>query len=550
VWSRPFPLVTNGAKRRDAREWPSRSSLITYITYITSITSITISHVQPKPSDPAPPDVFDLLVIGGGINGVGIARDAVGRGLKVALVEQSDLGSATSSASTKLIHGGLRYLEQFEFRLVRESLIERECLLKLAPHLIFPMQFVLPHVPGLRPRWQIRLGLFLYDRMAGRQTLPSSHGLNLDAEPYRSTLQDGLRYGFVYSDCSVDDARLVILNAVDAAERGAAIFTRTKFISARNEHGLWRALCEDRGSGKQSLIRARSIVNVAGPWVEDVLADVPDVEIAARIRLVKGSHIVVPRLYEGAHAFLLQNPDGRVVFAIPYEQAFTMIGTTDIPYAGDPSSAAITDEETRYLCETASRYFRNRIDAKDVRWTFAGVRPLVDDDTADVSKVTRDYRLELAMLAGEAPLLSVFGGKLTTYRRLSIMALEKLLPVLGGDPREWTGTAPLPGGDFPGADFATFLHDVRARWPYLSERLAYRLARAYGTRIARIVGAARRMEDLGRDFGAGLTEAEVSYLRTREWAQTAEDILWRRTKLGLHMTPSQQASLAEYLSKA
>lgn len=499
------------------------------------------------PFERARAEHFDLLVIGGGINGVGIARDAAGRGCKVALVEQADLGSATSSASTKLIHGGLRYLELFEFRLVRESLRERERLLSLAPHIIFPMQFVLPHVAGLRPRWQMRLGLFLYDHIGGRDRLPNSRSIDLDVDPFRAALRPHLHHGFAYSDCWVDDSRLVVLNAVDAAERGALILPRTRFVSARSEDRVWRAHCEHATYGRLE-ISSRSIVNAAGPWVEDVLQDVPDVEIGAKIRLVKGSHIVVPRLYAGDNAFILQNHDGRVVFAIPYEQRFTLIGTTDVSYAGDPGQVRISDGETKYLCDAVNRYFRRPITPADVWWTYAGVRPLADDDETDVSKITRDYRLELALSADRAPFLSVFGGKITTYRRLALMALAKLLPALGQRSREWTHRAPLPGGDLPNADFARFLREVTARWRFLPEELAYRLARAYGTRIERVLGEAQRLEDLGEQFGAGLTEAEVAYLRQHEWALTADDILWRRSKLGLHMTEAERRRLHSYLA--
>jgi glycerol-3-phosphate dehydrogenase len=491
----------------------------------------------------------DLFIIGGGINGVGIARDAAGRGLKVMLAEQADLAAATSSASTKLIHGGLRYLEHFEFRLVRESLIERERLLALAPHIIFPMQFVLPHVPGLRPRWQIRVGLFLYDHLGGRKKLPGSRSASLSRAPFHAGLQAHLKHGFVYSDCWVDDARLVVLNAIDAAERGAAIRTRCRFVSAKRQPGGWSITCRHTDSSAPVSIFARAIVNAAGPWVEQVLEEVPDVNIEAKIRLVKGSHIIVPKLFEGQHAFLLQNPDGRVVFAIPYERQFTLIGTTDVMYEGAPEQARITQAEVLYLCEVVNRYFNRRTTPQVVKWTYAGVRPLLDDEHEDASKVTRDYRLELSTANQQAPLLSVFGGKITTYRGLANSAMQKLLPILGGRKEEWTGTAVLPGGDLPGGNFEAFLHDVKARWPFLTSSTAYRLARAYGTRIECVLDDAREMAKLGEHFGAGLTEAEVSYLRTREWARSAEDILWRRTKLGLHLSNPEAARLTEYLSR-
>ena len=488
-------------------------------------------------------DCVDLLVIGGGINGTGIARDAAGRGLSVALVEQSDLAAATSSASTKLIHGGLRYLEFFEFRLVRESLTERERLLAIAPHLVRPLQFVLPHVAMLRPRWQIRLGLFFYDHMGGRRKLPASRAVEFGHGTYAGALQPGMRYGFSYSDCWVDDSRLVVLNALDAAQRGATVHTRTRFQSATFEAGAWRAACEKR-TGEKLELRARAIVNAAGPWVETVARAVPCARTEAQVRLVKGSHIVVPTLYRGEHAFLLQNPDGRVVFAIPYEEHFTLIGTTDIPFDGDPARVAISPEEVQYLCRSSNAYFRKQVTAADVRWSYAGVRPLFDDETANASRVTRDYKLELSHDHDGRVALSVFGGKLTTYRRLAEQAVDKLRVPLGATQGPWTARAPLPGGDLPQADFGAFLASVRRRWSFLPESLALRLARAYGTRIEKVLGASRHMMDLGDEYGAGLTQAEVAYLKRAEWAQEADDVLWRRTKVGLHMSAAQRERVA------
>jgi glycerol-3-phosphate dehydrogenase len=490
-------------------------------------------------------DWVDLLVIGGGINGAGIARDAAGRGLKVALIEQSDLAAATSSASTKLVHGGLRYLESFEFRLVRESLQERERLLAIAPHAVRPMQFVLPHVEGLRPRWQIRLGLFFYDHMGVRRRLAGSRGVRLAGQGFGKPLREQITHGFVYFDCAVDDSRLVVLNAIDAASRGASIQTRTRFLSAERVSGRWRAICRDVTTNRQFHISARAIVNAAGPWVDRVLRCLPEARNEAQIRLVKGSHIVVPRIYDGEHAFLLQNADGRVVFTIPYEGRFTLIGTTDVPCESGPDEAAITAGEIEYLCATVNGYFRRELTSRDVKWSYAGVRPLVDDEAADVSKVTRDYRLESS--AEQPALLSVFGGKLTTYRKLAEAALEKLQPHIGGARHSWTGTVPLPGGDLPGGDFAAFLEEVTRRWSFLPEQLALRLARAYGTRIEKVLDTARSMRDLGEHFGAGLTAAEVHYLATSEWAVTAEDILWRRTKTGLHMTDAERNYVEHYL---
>ena len=491
-------------------------------------------------------DCVDLLIVGGGINGAGIARDAAGRGLQVALVEQSDLAAGTSSASTKLIHGGLRYLEFFEFRLVRESLIERERLLRIAPHLVRPMQFILPHVHGLRPRWQIRFGLFFYDYFSGRRTLQPSRSVRLGAGGY-GALRPGVDHAFSYSDCWVDDSRLVVLNALDAAERGAAIHTRTRFVSATADQGVWRARCVRQGSGESIQLRARAIVNAAGPWVEHVLNTFPNVDVAGSVRLVKGSHIVVPQLFPGKHAFMLQNPDGRIVFAIPYEQKWTLVGTTDVPYSGDPAQVRITDDEIRYLCDTINSYFQRQISPADVRWTYAGIRPLFDDASKNASRVTRDYRIELTHTADHPPLLSIFGGKLTTYRRLAETVLEKLQEPLGISPRLWTHRAPLPGGDLPARNFRRFVIDVRRRWRFLPITVARRLARAYGTRVEAIIGGARSFADLGEHYGAGLTAAEVDYLTGNEWAITDEDILWRRSKLGLHMTEAERQHFAAAL---
>ncbi|MFL6550521.1 MAG: glycerol-3-phosphate dehydrogenase [Povalibacter sp.] len=491
----------------------------------------------------------DLLIVGGGINGVGIARDAAGRGHKVFLAEQADLASATSSSSTKLIHGGLRYLEQFEFRLVHEALVERERLLAIAPHIIRPMQFILPHVPGLRARWQIRIGLFLYDHIAGRRRLPASKAVKLNVSPFAGTLKQQIRNGFSYADCWVDDSRLVVLNAMDAAQRGATIRTRTKFIDATVENDLWHVRLHDEIGGHTYNVVARSLVNATGPWVEDVLHRLPGIHNRAQIRLVKGSHILVPRLYDGDHAFLLQNPDGRVIFTIPYEQKFTLIGTTDVPCEEPAAEATISKAEVEYLCGAVNEVFERPISAADIKWTYSGVRPLSDDDTANASKVTRDYKLELSAEDGMPPLLSVFGGKITTYRRLAESVIHKLHSHIGGPKQAWTDQAPLPGGDLPHDDFEAFLRGVRRRWPFLPETLATRLARAYGTRISDIVGAARSLEDLGLHFGAGLTRAEVDYLRSHEWALTADDILWRRTKLGLHLSTDERAELARYVGE-
>ncbi len=491
----------------------------------------------------------DLLIIGGGINGVGIARDAVGRGLSVILCEQGDLGGATSSASSKLIHGGLRYLEYYEFRLVREALIEREVLLRNAPHIIRPMRFVLPHDRSLRPAWMVRLGLFLYDHLGGRERLPGSRRVDLRREPAGAPLQKRLSTGFEYSDCWVEDARLVVLNALDAAERGADIRPRTRCVAARRtEAGWWSAELEDLANGTRVTVEARALVNAGGPWVYEILSRRLGLNSAKRVRLVKGSHIVVPRLYDGEHAYILQNDDRRIVFVIPYERDFTLIGTTDVPFAGDPSRVEIDAAETAYLCAAVSRCFARPVMPAQIVWSYAGVRPLYDDAAPNAAAVTRDYVLDIDDVGGRAVLLSVFGGKITTYRRLAEHALEKLAPYFPDSRRSWTADAPLPGGDMADAEFDRFLATLRAVRPFLPPALALRLARAYGTRVERLLGDARSMADLGEDFGGGLTRAEVDYLVRTEWAATADDILWRRSKLGLHVPPATRAALDAYLA--
>jgi len=506
---------------------------------------------------------IDLLIVGGGINGAGIARDAAGRGLSVVLCEQNDLASATSSASTKLIHGGLRYLETYEFRLVREALIEREVLLRAAPHIIWPLQFVLPHNSGLRPAWMVRLGLFLYDHLGGRERLPGSYGIDLRQDSAGAPLRSDFTKAFCYSDCWVEDARLVVLNAVDAAERGAEILPRTKLTAARREGGLWRATLESRnldgtpGNGPPRQVVARALVNAAGPWVVDIQDKVPGAKRGSGLRLVKGSHIVVPRRSAGPQAYIFQNPDRRIVFAIPYERDFTLIGTTDLPYQGDPGAVAISAEETSYLCEAVSRYLIEPVAPGDVVWSYSGVRPLYDDLRDSVSAVTRDYVFDVDSGSGDsdgdgAPLLSIFGGKITTYRKLAEHALDKLLPRLGAGrpPRPaWTERATLPGGDLPNADFEAFLSTFQAGRPWLPADLAHRLARAYGTRVEAVLGSARSLADLGENLGSGLHEAEVDYLMDREWARSAADVLWRRSKLGLHLPQSGAARLADWIAQ-
>jgi len=490
----------------------------------------------------------DLLVVGGGINGAGIARDAAGRGLAVTLCEQGDLGGATSSASSKLIHGGLRYLETYEFRLVREALIERERLLATAPHIIWPLDFILPHAGGLRPAWLVRLGLFLYDHLASRRTLPGTRSIRLDRHPAGAALKPGLRRAFVYADCWVEDARLVVLNARDAAEHGARILTRTRLVHASRDAEAWS--CDIvHSDGRPETVRAKALVNAAGPWVTQLLHQAIGLNSAKQVRLIKGSHIVLPRLYEGPEAFILQNDDRRIVFAIPYERDYTLVGTTDVPFDADPSRVAIGADETRYLCDLVNKYFRRSVAPADVVWSYSGVRPLYDDEAAEARTVTRDYVLDLDAGAGRPALLSVFGGKITTSRRLAEHALEKLDPFLPGMRPAWTATAPLPGGDMPGADFDRFLAGFRRRFPFLPEPLALRLARAYGTRAERILGRAASLDDLGPDFGGGLTRSEVDYLVAEEWARTADDILWRRSKLGLHVPEGTGAALDAVLGQ-
>jgi glycerol-3-phosphate dehydrogenase len=425
----------------------------------------------------------------------------------------------------------LRYLEYYEFRLVREALAERERLLAMAPHIVWPMRFVLPLAAGMRPAWLIRAGLFLYDHIGGRRSLPGTQAVRLDGTGLGAGLRAGPTRAFAYSDCWVEDSRLVVLNAQDAAERGASVRTRTRLVSAHRQDGVWQAVLQDRGSGETTTVGARRVVNAAGPWVADVLAGALGQNSGARARLVKGSHIVVRKLYAGDHAYLLQNPDRRVIFIIPYEGEFSLIGTTDMPFDGDAAHVAISDEETDYLCEAASRWTSRAVTPGDVVWSYSGVRPLHDDGAEDASAVTRDYVLELDAPAGEAPALSVFGGKITTYRRLAEAALDRL--GVGG--ASWTATAPLPGGDIPGGDFERFLSDLSAAYPFLGAALARRLARAYGTRASAWLGAARSMADLGEDAGGGLTAAEIGYLQAHEFARTAEDVLWRRSKLGLHV---------------
>ncbi|MFS8035602.1 glycerol-3-phosphate dehydrogenase [Xanthobacter sp. AM11] len=489
--------------------------------------------------------IFDLAIVGGGVNGCGIARDAAGRGLSVVLFEKSDLASGTSSASTKLIHGGLRYLEHYEFRLVREALAEREVLWGIAPHIVWPLRFVLPHHPGLRPAWLLRLGLWLYDHLGGRRLLPPTRTLDLTRDPAGAPLRADLKRGFEYSDCWVEDSRLVVLNARDAAERGASIRPRTRVAAAVREGGLWAITTEAAGGG--DLVRARALVDAAGPWAGQVL-DTLKVDLPARVRLVQGSHVVVPRLYAHDRSYIFQNADGRIVFAIPYEGDFTLIGTTDRDYEGRPEDVKASPEEIAYLCAAASEYFLLPVRPEQVVWTYSGVRALFDDGAGKAQEATRDYVLTLDAPQGQAPLLGVFGGKITTYRRLAEAALEKLaphLPVMGAP---FTGRAPLPGGDFQRQGFDDLVRRLRVAFPALDPALLRRLARAYGTRAFRLLKGVADEDDLGDWFGAHLSAREVDYLMDHEWAATADDVLWRRSRLGLQLTLNEAAALEAYMA--
>ena len=493
-----------------------------------------------------PSTQYDLLIIGGGINGAGAARDAAGRGLKVLLVEKDDLAAATSSASSKLIHGGLRYLEHYEFRLVAEALAEREVLLRIAPHLVTPLIFVMPHVPELRPRWMIRVGLFLYDHLGRRTRLPGLRGVDLRVPPYNSGLKPALTNGFVYSDCRVDDARLVLANALSARELGAEIATRTECKQAKRAAAGWEAVLRAT-HGAERTVLARGIVNAAGPWVKQVLNDRLHQASRDNVKLVKGSHIVVPTAYEGEHAFILQNDDRRVVFMIPYEAQYTLIGTTDVAFDGDPARPGASAEEIGYLCRAVNRYLAQPIAPADVVWSYAGVRPLYDDGTADPSAVTRDYTLRLDADAGSAPVLSVFGGKITTYRKLAEHALDQLAPWFPGMKTAWTANAPLPGGEI-GGTFDVFHARLAAEYALLPAPLLRDLARRHGGLTRRVLQGVRTEADLGTHFGADLYAREVDYMIEHEWALSGEDILYRRTKAGLHLAPNQREALASYVA--
>jgi glycerol-3-phosphate dehydrogenase len=529
----------------------------------------------------------DVLVVGGGINGCGIARDLAGRGWRVVLAEQDDLAAHTSSSSTKLIHGGLRYLEYYEFGLVRKALLEREVLLKSAPHIMWPLRFVMPHDPAMRPAWFIRLGIFMYDHLAKREVLPGSEGVNLRTHAVGAPLQERYTQGFVYSDGWVDDARLVVLNAIDAREHGATLLTRTRVSLAQRHATGWTATLQAE-CGRTRRVQARALVNAAGPWAESFLRGTArpaghEVLATKSLRLVKGSHIVVPRCFEHDHAYIFQNPDKRIIFAIPYEQRYTLIGTTDEEVHGDPRDARVTAADVAYLCEQASRYFKQPVRPENVVWRYSGVRPLLDDASGDPSAVTRDYLLEANVLnhspaeerraapsssaaplggagapAPGAPLLSVWGGKITTFRKLAEEAADEVGRLLGEQRRPWTHGAVLPGGDLsgwigaaqrPDVDFERFVLALSVRHPWLPATLARRLARAYGARVGEVLGMAQDLADLGAEVAPGLHEAELRYLQREEWATCADDILWRRSKLGLHCTEAQRQQVHDWLQQ-
>ncbi len=490
--------------------------------------------------------MYDLAIIGGGINGVGIARDAAGRGLKVLLVERDDLASHTSSASTKLVHGGLRYLEHYEFNLVRKALKEREVLLRAAPHIIWPMRFVLPVDEGMRPAWLLRLGLFLYDHLGGRDILPGTKSLNLLKDHRGDPLQNRLKKGFAYSDCWVEDARLVSLTARDAANHGAEIHTRAECIGLDRAHDHWTLKIQYNGETNSE--QAKVLVNAAGPWVDPVTSLYDRGSNVAKLRLVKGSHIVIKRKYEGDHSYIFQNKDGRIIFAIPYEGEHTLIGTTDEPWSYAEGPAKISSGEIDYLCEAASEYFETPVSPDDIEWTYSGVRPLFDDHSRSAATVTRDFVFDYDKENG-APVLSIFGGKITTYRVLALQAMRTLSDALDIDGDDWTKKAHLPGGDFAPDGFDALVDQYAARWGFMDRAVLHRLVRAYGTDTATMLRDVESSADLGKYFGAGLYAIEIRWLIDHEFARTAEDVLWRRSKLGLHMSKAEQEAVASWFDE-
>jgi glycerol-3-phosphate dehydrogenase len=499
------------------------------------------------PMNPPADPIHDLFIIGGGVNGAGIARDAAGRGLSVVLCEKDDLAQGTSSRSGKLVHGGLRYLEYYEFRLVREALIEREVLLESAPHIIWPMRFVLPHNPDDRPAWLVRTGLFLYDHLGGRKRLPGTRMLNLGQASEGAPVKPQFTRAFEYSDCWVDDSRLVLLNALDARARGAKVLTRTLCTSIRRNDGAWDIETVHTVSGVKTSLRARCVVNTAGPWVNDVVGRIAGLNSTRNVRLVKGSHIIVPKFWEGRQAYLVQNPDKRVIFINPYQNDLALIGTTDIPYEGRPEDVAIDRSEIDYLLKSVNRYFKQQLVEGDIIHSFSGVRPLYDDNAENPSAVTRDYIFEVDAPDGRAPLLSVFGGKITTFRKLSEHALDRIRTFFPEMKPAWTRSGVLPGGDMPNADFEQFLADFKARYPWLPVALRKHYARLYGTRARRLLGDAASVHDLGTPFGPLFYEREAYFLMAEEWAETADDILERRTKHGLHLSGAERHAFGQWL---
>lgn len=487
---------------------------------------------------------FDLFVVGGGINGTGIANDASGRGLSVGLCEMNDLASATSSYSSKLIHGGLRYLEHYEFRLVREALHEREVLLKVAPHIVTPLRFQMPHRPHLRPAWLIRIGLFLYDHLAKREILPGSNGVKYNEN---SALKESITKGFEYSDCAVDDARLVVLNALSAQENGTKIYDRTECVGAKRVDGVWHIQLRSQGEEDIKTVTANGLVNAAGPWVSSFIESKLERKAPYGIRMIKGSHIVVPKFYDQTNAFIMQNEDNRIVFAIPYNHEYTLVGTTDEEYKGDPAKVAISEAETDYIISVANKHFKHQIQKEDIVWTYSGVRPLLEDESDDPSAVTRDYTLHVEDDEGVAPLLSVFGGKITTYRQLALSAMKDLGKYYSNMGPAWTHQRALPGGDFT-CSLPEFSQQLKGNYAFLPEKLATRYAASYGTLANQFLEGKTSLEDMGTDFGHSLYQAEVNYLVEHEWAINAEDIIWRRSKLGLLFNEAEVKTLESYLA--
>jgi glycerol-3-phosphate dehydrogenase len=488
-------------------------------------------------------NTFDIVVIGGGINGTGVAADAAGRGLNVLLCEQDDLASATSSNSSKLIHGGLRYLEHYEFRLVREALAERETLIKNAPHIIKPLAFRLPHQRHLRPSWMIRIGLFMYDNLAKRVTLPSSRGIKFLED---SALVPSIKKGFEYSDGWVDDARLVVLNAMSAKENGAAILTRTQCIKAYRENDLWVVVLKDVLTGEEKTVKSKAIVNASGPWVAKLFSDALTIKSPQKVRLVKGSHIVVPRIHDEKQAYMLQNADQRIVFVIPFEDEFSLIGTTDVEYNENPRDVKISDDEINYLINITNDYFKKKISRADIVTTYSGVRPLLDDESDSAQAVTRDYTLELSDEDDKAPILSIFGGKITTYRKLSEAAVNKIAPYFSNIGDKWTALKALPGGNFK--DKQSLQAEMESKYPWLSSSLITRYVRSYGTYTDLFLKEAESMRSMGQCFGKDLYEIEVNYLIENEWALTVEDIIWRRSKRGLYLSEAEINTLQSYIN--